>query len=163
MENTREILKDQHILVLTGTALIIFGTWGLIKRTMSILFARNYMHSIIPEDVLQDPAGLIRIYAGLLMIKGILFLVQLYIGGSAIRDAHGMKKRQIPYFLVTGALISYKVWNLVHTLLSIEFSHLTELDKIVACGEEIVVIAFAVELLIAAVRLRKYRIIRATG
>lgn len=163
MDNNQKTLKYQHTLIMTGAALIIFGIWRVIKWAMSILFAQSYMHSIIPDDILQDPALLIRVYAGLFLITGIQFLVQLYIGGSAIKDAHGTRKRQIPYLIAAGALIIYECRSLIRMFSNFSLSHLAVFDKILTGVEDIVVIAFAVELMIAAVRLRKYRNMHVTG
>lgn len=160
INDDNSIMKRRYSnrLKMAGRAIIIFGLWQSLQ--VIILFILNYdtIASEVMEGVDADVSSINTIYVALviaiILVVGFPFLVNLYMGLSAMGEAKGKKKT--PVYLVICAL------SFIFSLSSIFLSNKDNYIELVIASL-IVDITFCIaciDVIYSSIRLRKYRKIK---
>ncbi|MBQ8468376.1 MAG: hypothetical protein IJ542_01320 [Clostridia bacterium] len=148
--------KYQSILLLSGTALIVFSMWDILKIIFSFVFSPTQQFIIMALFDFNEQTIIyaIIIFALLALIE---FLINLFIALSAKAEARG-KKKSVFYLVVLCILLAVFVANFVSSLI-IYIPAITDIlsaiDAIIMSAVSFASIFALTEILISSIGLRK--------
>ncbi len=104
-----KLRRYSNRLVLSGWGIIVLGIWGSIRLIMGIVFYRNtIMNSISSElnvPIVELQNIIFAIFVIIILLVGLIsFMIHLYIGGCAMLDGRGKKRKNL-YLLFAAGLI----------------------------------------------------------
>lgn len=154
--------RVSDILVSSGTGVIFFGLWSVVKTILQIILSQQSIASFANvEDVALDGTFDATTYVIISAILAFVMLgidlgLRLYAGLSARADGRG-KKKSIAYIIVAFVLIALGVISVVSTIISVSYLEGTIIDKVVTLIVDITALLALVELVISGIRLKRIR------
>jgi hypothetical protein len=144
-----QLRRWQNMLTISGMGVIVFGAWSVLKTILLLVF-RQELVSNIPDDIVERV--ILYVLVGVLLL--IDFSVRLFVGLSARAEGFGKKKGWA--YLVIAVLIAL---SSVSSLVTVFFGtgNTPILELIVSTIVEITSLAAVIEMLAAAVMVRKLR------
>ena len=159
--------RSQNTLIVVGTGTILFSVWTVVKTLSSFVLLKDEVIASVRNTA--DEVGFILseqqlfyIVLVIMLIFLILFLaVRIYIGMSAISEGRGLRKSK-GYLILAVIVIIINITTVAISLFSAKsqeslgaLSKDTSLSSLVI---ELTSIVMAVEMVFAAVRLRRARL-----
>ena len=159
--------RSQNTLIVVGTGTILFSVWTVVKTLSSFVLLKDEVIASVrntADDVgfILSEQQLFYIVLVIMLIFLILFLaVRIYIGMSAISEGRGLRKSK-GYLILVVIVIIINITTVAISLFSAKsqeslgaLSKDTSLSSLVI---ELTSIVMAVEMVFAAVRLRRARL-----
>lgn len=156
--------RSQNTLIVVGTGTILFSVWTVVKTLSSFVLLKDEVIASVrntADDVgfILSEQQLFYIVLVIMLIFLILFLaVRIYIGMSAISEGRGLRKSK-GYLILAVIVIIINITTVAISLFSAKsqeslgaLSKDTSLSSLVI---ELTSIVMAVEMVFAAVRLRR--------
>ena len=159
--------RAENTLMVVGLGIILFSAWSAVRTVGLVLLYRTKILTIIKESLgeMDDvPISDNTLFGILLAMVGIFLLftiaLRLFIGLSAMAEARG-KRSGIFYILLTVFLIWVNIHFTIDTFLKVVATPAVdyELESPTFAGVfiELTSVVMMIEMVISAVRVRKYR------
>ena len=158
--------RSQNTLIVVGTGTILFSVWTVVKTLGSFFLLKDEVIAVVRKTV--DEAGfilseqqLLYIVLAIMLIIMILFLtVRIYIGMAAISEGRGSRRRK-GYLILAVIMIILNIATAVINFFSAKSQEyaviLSENTSLSSLIIEFTSMVMAVEMVFAAVRLRRAR------
>lgn len=150
-----QLRRNQNTLVIVGKGVIAFGVWSVVKAVLHTLLNSSTYLDFQKYPEVSRWAMLIIFTTILLLLLSLTLLLRFRIGRSAIAEGQGKKVK--PYlglagFLTAVNMISFgmQVWSLFHSPASAS-------TTLAAMLVDLTSVVTLVELLAAAVQVRKIK------
>ncbi len=168
----RELRRHQNRLMVSGSGVILFGVWSVVKMLLFFVLERKRVLAFL-EDAMGDSAdvggGLTRalieaiafifLFILVLILTIIALLVRLYLGISARKEGMG-EKRGIAYVIVATLVLLFYIYSELYTLthLGAPTDAMTSMtDRVTALIVDFTAIVVLWELVISAIRVKKLK------
>lgn len=150
-----ELRKLQNNLVVTGSGLIIFGLWSMIKALMMFLFLEEFIRLIL-DSVAKEKSSVFAVYIVLSVLMILIFLIYLYTGLCARSDGFGKKNRYV-YIGIAILLAVLQVISIVSSFINISSGEYAILEIIVTLIVDVSLLYLLLDMIISAFRVKIIR------
>ena len=152
--NEVKLRRFMNLLVVSGTGVIIFGAWSVLKTILVFLMQKDMIEAIFTKLSVTTTVKVITIII-VVSIMVIDFLIRLFVGRSARAEGFGQKKGYA-YIIFAVLLAIGSVSSLVLLFSDAESLKLDSiLQTVVSLIVETTSIIVTVELLVAAFTVKK--------
>ena len=146
--------KDRNILNITGTGVMLFGAWSIIKTYTYFFEAPEEMFDGIPEIADVSTPEIIMLSVLISLILSFDLLVRFYVGMKSRAESKGKKTGSF-YLVVTGFLSFTSLGFLFFELMSvIENPDINSFAEMIV---ELTSFVIQMELIISAIRIKVYK------
>lgn len=108
--------KAQTILSITGMGIVFFGLWDSIKAILVLVLFQTELIDQMNTTAIPEPVYKAILYSISILAVLLAFLLRLYIGLSAAREARGIPQRKSAYIWLAGFLVLTAAFSSIYYL-----------------------------------------------
>lgn len=156
-----KIRKQQSILISSGTAVILFGVWSIVRIVLLRFIDTTHYISYFELDNIPDILDISAAqYANIFMVFLVILLfidliIRTYIGFSAIKEGQGKYKKHITYIVVAGICAFMSICSDISSVISFIKGDVT-FEWFLSVIIDISIHIATIEIVISAIKLRIY-------
>ncbi|MBO4900010.1 MAG: hypothetical protein J5509_06940 [Lachnospiraceae bacterium] len=156
MQEDRTLIKFKDSLIVSGTGVMVFGFWVVIKSVLMLVFQRGEVNELV-DHALDDPEERKYIYLVMVIILVIIIGIRSYIGLSARADGFGRKKSMV-YVIVAVAVLIFEVWATIDSLSKFDGSSFDDImDRSIEVLVDITTYIVMIQMIISSIAVRYLR------
>ena len=145
-----ELRKNENTLVVTGTGVIAFGAWNVLKMVMLLVSSKENIEAAFEEELRE--LGLIMTWVILGGIMLVIFGFNLYVGLAA--RAEGMRIKRRKYRVLAGLMLVTHALTAVFSVLGIFVEDDLNEEILVSTLLDILGFFMLLDLVVAAYRVK---------
>ena len=148
----KQILRNLNTLYISGTAVLLFGVWSLVKTLAQLAYGNVFTEEQL-LTMQEIPYLKLVTTMILLVMLAVDLLLRLYVGFTARRIGKGLKKNGAAYLVLAFLMLLLSATGIVSYLLSMNQGELTE--QIMGMIVEVTSFCSLLELILSGSRARK--------
>ncbi len=157
-----DIRRYSNRLMVTGAGIMVLGVWSLVKTVMVAAFRTDDSLHVMFNEIMTETEGdtykaivvFIVAAAIVLVVATVILSFHFYVFVNASREGRGGKKKNL-YLVVAGLMICVSVFSMVSLIINFRSGESGIFDTFVSLVLEVTSFILLVELMHAAVKVRK--------